>query len=475
MNDITALALGIDPQDGRPKVDQIISTLRSRIGSGALRPGSRLPSSRSLAADLKVARGTVTTAYDQLIAEGYLEPRRGAGLFVSADIAAIPSPMSVTERVAGDGSEVARPQPRSEQPLWPGMPDPRLFPHQAWARLVARVARTEPTSLSDQPPPFGDPVLRTAIASHLKDWRGVDAQVEQIVITAGASEALEIALTHLCDPASPIGLETPGYLHLRRWVQNAGHWPAWQPVDDQGATVPPVSGPGLPRAVILTPSHQFPLGGAMPTARRAAFLAWADATDALILEDDYDSEFRYQGRPIPALASLDRRGRTIYIGSFAKVFSAGLHLGYMVVPQRLVGRIATVLAGHGTRASGFAQRPLGRFMLEGDFHRHGRRVRRAYADRRRVLVDALTPVLPPGAWLRDHPAGMQLAMMLPSTMDDEAVCRTLEGAGVHARPLSPHYAPGAPSAPGLLLGFCAFDATAIAAAVGRLASILTDA
>lgn len=467
MNDITALSLGIDPADPTPKTDQIIRALRERIGSGAIRAGGRLPSSRSLAADLGVARGTVTAAYDQLVAEGFVEARRGAGLFVCPEVAALPG-------VAADPARAPAPTPPGDgrpplpEPLRPGVPDMRLFPYSEWGRVLARVARAEPHALTDPVPAFGDPVLRQAIARHLREWRGLDADPSRIVVTAGAGEALEIALSVLCPRPSRIGLETPGYRHLRGWVTRAGHTPHWLPVDDQGATLP--FGPGVERlrAVILTPSHQFPLGGTMPTARRRAYLGWADAADALILEDDYDSEFRYAGRPIPALASLDAQDRTAYVGSFAKVLFTGLHLGYLVVPQRHVAAVETALAWEGTRASTLAQRPLGRFIQDGGFHRHIRRVRRIYARRRQALVGALRDRLPADARFDDHPAGMQLAVHLPPGIDDGTLCRRLAERGVLTRPLSPHHGPAHPGPPGLLLGFCGFDEDQIAQAVPPL-------
>ncbi len=467
MDDVTALSLGIDPTDPASKTDQIIRALRERIGSGAIRAGGRLPSSRGLAADLGVSRGTVTAAYDQLTAEGFVEARRGAGLFVCPDVAALPGvaagPKGAPPPTAADDRRLALPRP-----LRPGYPDMRLFPYREWGRVLARVARAEPHALTDPMPAFGDPVLRGAIARHVREWRGINADPSRIVVTAGAGEALEIALSALCPQHSRIGLETPGYLRLRGWVARAGHIPHWLPVDGQGATLPPAEGAECPRAVILTPSHQFPLGGTMPTARRRSYLRWADAADSLILEDDYDSEFRYAGRPIPALASLDRQDRSVYIGSFAKVFFTGLHLGYLVVPDRHVATVEAALARKGTRASTVAQRPLGRFMEEGGFHRHIRRVRRIYARRRQALVAALRDRLPEGAGFDDHPAGMQLAVHLPVGTDDGTLCRRLADRGVVARPLSPHHGPRHPGPPGLLLGFCGFDEDQIARAIPGL-------
>jgi len=329
----------------------------------------------------------------------------------------------------------------------------RLFPYRSWGQVVSRVARTDPQALIRVPRTFGDIRLRTAIVRHLSEWRGVEASVDQVLITAGSGDALEICIRTLASRGDKVGLENPGYLPLRKFVRSLGLTPDWLTADGNEVRLPGTADP--PKLAVLTPSHHFPLGGAMSPSRRKEFISWAEETKGWIVEDDYDSEFRYAGRPIPALAGFDHAGRTIYIGSFSKIFSGGLRLGYLVAPRDLIGRFNETLQDYGTKASVAAQRPLAVFMEDGGFYRHLRRLRRLYGERRQCLLDGLKDALGADTGIVDHQAGMQILLPLPLEADDRAAAQALAVRGVIAHPLSELFS-GKADRKGLLLGFCAY-------------------
>lgn len=471
---MTRNALGplpLDRESGTPLSRQICDALRNRIADGRLAAGDALPASRALAEDLGVSRSTVVTAYDQLAAEGYAAGRRGSGVYVG-DIGAV--------EAAPSGPRAARPParppapPGNPEPFRPGLPDMRLFPYRQWGRTVARTARADTAAMIRETEPFGDPVLRGEIVRHLADWRGIEARPDQVVVTAGAGDALEITIRALAGAGETVALEDPGYQPLRSFVASMGLKPLWMPVDADGATVPGTGGAARsPRLTVLTPSHQFPLGGAMPTSRRHAFLNFAEETGGWIVEDDFDSEFRYAGRPIPALASLDRGGRVIYVGSFSKVFSLGLRLGYLVVPESLQPAFAETLQRFRPKASAALQRPLAAFMADGEFHRHIRRMRRIYAERYRQFLEMLTLRFGENVRWQTHQAGMQIALHLAADADDRELASRARAAGVVCPALSDFHA-GEVRHRGLLMGFCAYDEAEMRRAFDRLAAALLE-
>ncbi|MEO1190728.1 MAG: PLP-dependent aminotransferase family protein [Pseudomonadota bacterium] len=457
----------LDRSRGQPLFAQICDLLRARMNDGRLPPGSSLPPTRSLAVELGCSRATVVTAYEQLAAEGYIQGRQGSGYRVAAS-----GGVELPSLVATAKPRQTTPsRPADPLPLQPGVPDPRLFPYRQWAQTVARVARQAPEALVTLDEPFGDRHLRQAIAQHIAEWRGVTAQPEQILVTAGSGDALEICIRSLAERGQSIGLETPGFAPLRHFVVSLGLTPAWLPVDSGGAALP---GPNQqPSLVVLTPTQQFPLGGPMAPDRRRAFLDWAKVSGGWIVEDDYDSEFRYAGQPIPALASGAHSQRLLFVGSFSKVFSSALRLGYLVVPEDLIDRFSATLERYGTKASVAPQRALAGFMESGAFYRHLRRVRRLYGERRRVLLEALARELPQVPPPRDHQAGMQVALELPDCPDDRALAARLATEGLRANPLSSYCAEGQ-ALSGLLLGSTAFTEAEIEAAVARLARVLAQ-
>jgi len=459
------IALDLQPGASQPLFVQLGDQIRQRIIDGRIAAGLRLPASRSLAMTLGISRSTVVSAYEQLVAEGYIEGRRGSGHYVrrlaGADHPARGPVRVSVENLPLDAAGVA--------PLThPGYPDSRLFPYRQWARCLARSARLCPRAMIVSDSPFGDANLRQSIARYLADWRGLDIHPQQVMVTAGSVDALETCIRTLTARGDRVGLENPGYLPLSNLVKNQGMRIEWLGVGANGAELPrkPAT-----RLVVVTPSHQFPLGGAMPANRRREYQQWADSNGAWIIEDDYDSEFRYAGRPIPALASLDACARTIYIGTFSKVFSVSLRLAYLIMPMTLIGEFRQTLSRFGVKAALPCQRALADFIDSGDFYRHIRRVRRIYADRRRLLLELLQHRLCAHLSYTDHQAGMQVTARLAPGLDDREIAAAALVRGVQTAALSTHFGGGAAQS-GLLLGFCPFEEAEIRTSIEILAEII---
>ena len=471
MPDIPLLRLNIDATSPLPLFEQIYTALRLHIVSGQMAAGDRLPPTRKLADELGISRTTIVTAYDQLAAEGFIEARRGAGVFVR-DIGEVELPSSAAVSLGMEESPGAR--AGELKPFHPGQPDMRLFPYRQWARSVARVARRDPKALVRNTELFGNHDLRVEICRYLSQWRGVKALPQQIMITAGAGEALELCLLTLAKTGERIALETPVYPPLYSFAKSLGLRIDWLEVDAQGAMVPTCkAGNQNPQLAFLTPSSQFPLGGAMQQARRSEFLSWAAQSQSWIIEDDFDSEFRYAGRPFPALASFDHRERVIYVGSFSKIFSNGLRIGFLVVPDKLIERLRETVHQFGAKASVLPQQPLALFMKSGEFYRHIRRVRRIYAERRRVLINLLGSHLGDIASFDDHHAGMQIAIKLPSEYDDKKLSAAALDKQLICPALSTYYK-SADKQNGLVLGFCGFTAEEMQKAMSSLGNIIAQ-
>ena len=465
MSVLTTTAFTLSRDSGFPLFIQVSDLVRQNIVDGQLQQDQRLPPSRSLAIELGVSRTTVVVAYDQLSAEGYIEGRRGSGFYV-CPIGQVELNREPSQAVPAILSSKSRKQ------VHPGFPDLRLFPYRQWARCMSRVARLSPEALVVTDDSFGDIELRQSIARYLHDWRGLQTSAEQILITAGSIDALEICVRTLAGSGQYVGLENPGYQPLRNIVLGLGMKPVWLGMDDRGVEVPRLkkSQPS-PSMTILTPSHQFPLGGAMSPLRRMEFLQWAEQTNSWIIEDDYDSEFRYAGSPIQALAGFDNTGRTIYVGTFSKIFSVGLRLGFLVAPPALVPRFAKTLERFGVKAATASQRALASFMDSGDFYRHIRRVRRIYGERRKFLLSLLQQKLGDIVEFEDQAAGMQLLARLPADYDDQTIVEAAKREGVITTALSAHYAQGE-TQNGLLLGFCGFTEAEIEANISIIERII---
>lgn len=442
------VAFSIDRTSPVPVFEQICNSFRAQAASGELPAGTRMPATRVFATELGVSRSTIVTAYEQLVAEGYLKSLRGSGYTV-CDL----GPVELEGRAASVGKVGSIETALAPVPFEAGLPDMRLFPHTQWAKTVSRVCRTDPQRMLVGETGLGNIDLRKAVADHVAEWRGIEAGPHQIIITAGAGDALEQCFRTLAVQGDPVGLEDPGYPPLQRYAKAAGLTPCPMAIDQDGAVLDREA--AAARLIVLTPSHQFPLGGAMAPSRRLAFLHWAERNNRWIVEDDYDSEFRYAGRPIPAMAGFNRLSRTIYIGSFSKIFSNSLRLGYLIVPDPLIDSFERIGRQYGVKASYMPQQALAEFIAKGEFYRHLRRMRRIYAERRKVLLDRLTVDMADFGSFEDHQAGMQIAFHLNGSLRDIEISRTAERAGLTVAPLS-LYSHGKSNINGLLLGFCAF-------------------
>lgn len=462
--DAALLAISLDRTTTEPLHIQLTEALRRLILSGHAPPGARLPASRQLAKDLSVSRQTALTALDQLVAEGYLETKQGAGCFVAKDLPHLVPP---------DPTPLPRPDPpQPYRPFHPGIPDMTLLPHRLWARHLDRAWRHPHPDLLSAPNPLGLPALRAAIAAHLKAWRGIDCDPGQVVITSGATETFELLARSLMTRGDRVLVEQPGFAPMRAALSGAGLSLVPMAVDEGGAVLPETT---AARAAIITPSRHYPLGHTMPLPRRLAFLTWATRNTAWIIEDDYDSEFRDTGTPLPALMSLGA-GQTIYVGSFSKLISPALRLAYMVLPPPLVAPVRRALAQTGPRASLVPQPALAEFMESGAFATHLRRMRRVYGDRQQVLLSALSRHLPDHLRADPDPSGMHLVCRLGpalSGISDAEIARRATNAGLTLRALSAYW-PGGDGPQGLVLGYAGFSTDQLKDAVQHLASVLQD-
>lgn len=413
--------------------EQLYRQIRDGVLSGRIPRGFKLPSSRDLARDLAISRNTVTLAFAWLSNEGYLESRTGAGTFVSETLPeealkATPCKQSPAGQGQGDGAKppilfrssapamVDRSKARQPIDFWYGRLDHRHFPLKIWRRLmIENLSRAGP-NLSDYAHPAGNAELRTAIAEHLGATRGMRVEAERIVVTAGAQEGLNLLARLLVGPGMKVAIEDPGYNAAALVFQSYGATLCPVPVDGDGLDVDLLRAQGDLPLVYVTPSHQFPTGATMPLERRLALLAWARSAGAYIIEDDYDSDFRYDAPPLVALAGLDRDRRVIYLGTFSKSVGAGLRLGYLVLPQELVGpaTAAKTLGSYGQ--PWLDQAILADFITTGGYARHLRRLRQAYRRSRDALVGALRHHFGADVGIHGQDAGMHLMWTLPEAL-----------------------------------------------------------
>lgn len=466
-SDAPWLALTLDRQLAQPLQAQLCGAIRRLVQEGRLASGDRLPPSRALAAELSISRLTVVTAYDQLVGEGYVIGRRGAGMFVAPDLAGLPRPPA-----RRDGGPPP-PTPAPFRPFDTGAADLAGFPHRLWARLLEQAWRDPEPGLLAPPDPLGWSPLRVAIAQHLGDWRGIACAPAQVIVTSGLGESVALVAAALLSPGQSVTVEEPGHGPLRRALAAAGLGVVPQRVDAEG--LDPEALGSETRAVVVTPSRHFPLGMTLPLARRLGLLAWAVDTGGWVIEDDYDGEYRFRGQPLPAMMSLDEAGRVLYAGSFTKVMFPGLRLGFLVVPPALEASMREAMQQRGAQAGIIAQPALARFIAEGHFATHLRRMRRLYAGRQRVLLAALAESCAGLLEAEEAPSGMHLvarfAPELATRMDDVAASGRCIAAGVRARPLSGFFA-GEPTAQGLVLGFAGFREAEIRRAAAAMGAAL---
>jgi GntR family transcriptional regulator / MocR family aminotransferase len=458
---MTTLHLPLDRSSGTPIHRQIYEGIRCAILDGLLRPGQRVPSTRALALDLDVSRLPVLTAYDQLLHEGYLEGRVGSGTYVSAavpdDLLGHPVPANGAAPPSTPRRRAHRPPPvRDEGGLDPfrmSLPALDQFPHAAWAKLVARHAH----ALTHAQMAYGDPAglvpLRLAIAEHLRAARAVRCEVDQVLITSGSQAGLRLAGAVLLRAGDRVAVEEPSSPLARAALGAGGAEVVPVPVDEEGMSVDSLRRrEARVRAAYVTPSHQYPLGMSMTASRRFTLLDWATRRKAWLLEDDYDSEYRYVSRPLAALQGMDPHERVVYIGTFSKVLFPAVRVGYLVVPPSLRQRFLEAREAFDLFSPTLYQAALAEFLREGHFARHLRRMRGVYLARRDALLTGLARHC--GSWLTvlNADAGLHVAVLLSGDLDDGDVVRRMAARGLTATALSTCYA-GASRRSGLLLGF----------------------
>ncbi len=434
---------------------QIYERFKALIAEGQMRPGQRVPSLRGLADEMGVARGTVETAYDRLIGEGYLVARGPSGCYVAEKISIQPPGTAEPTRGAVLPQTSAlnlRPVPEPS-PLTPGLPALDAFPRKLWARLVAREARA-PHALQ-RPPVVGHAPLRRALASYLYRARGIACQADQIFIVPGYGAGLTRLVDALLRPGDKAWVETPGFPPTRLVLGQLGLTTVPVPVDADGIDVEAGRRASLrARLAVVTPAHQSPLGVSMSLARRAALLRWAHEQQSWILEDDYDGEYRYFGRPLPALKSLDQSDRVIYAGTFSKVLFPGLRLAYLVVPTSQIPAFeASAFRDLNGGCPALMQAVVSEFIEQGHFARHIRRMRALYAKRRGYLVNALAAHTRNGLRVDLHEGGMHLIIGWEEQLHDDTVLAERARAVGFAVPALSPWGAGGKGSQGLLLSF----------------------
>ncbi|HEY1408310.1 MAG TPA: PLP-dependent aminotransferase family protein [Promineifilum sp.] len=480
---MTILDLKLDRSRPEAAYRQIYRSLREAILSGALPSGTRLPAGRRLADEANVARITVSRAYDQLAAEGLVERRAGSGTFVSGElpkdeaISGHNKPARFNPELTDWGRQVLSLASATDR----GVEGSRLdidfgfgrsfaerFPYAIWRRLLGRYLSTDDAMLSRYGSAAGFYPLRSAISEYLVRARGVRCTAENVVIISGAQQALDILSRLLLSPGDEVLMETPGYrdafavfrLHRARLTG--------LPVDEHGLPVHRIPARSRAKVVFVTPSHQFPKGGTMPVARRLALLQWARERGAIIVEDDYDGDLRYEGGSLASLQGLDEDGRTIYLGTFSKVLFPALRLGYLVLPESLVAPFTKAKDLVDRGAPTLTQAAVADFLAEGHFERHLRRLRRLYGRKRAVLVGELSSRLGNRVAFSPVAAGLHVMLFAEPQLDESQLVRQAAARGVRVYGGEPYHLER-PAPPSVLLGFSGLDEDEIVEGVRRLA------
>jgi GntR family transcriptional regulator / MocR family aminotransferase len=478
----------VDRRAPEPLQWQIYNAYRAAIVARTLRPKQRVPSTRTLAADLGISRIPVLNAYAQLLAEGYFESHVGVATVISSTL---PDQVTRPQKAVISSGSPSGPRPisqacahlRTMQNVVPwlggrwgafnvGQPALDQFPSQIWSRLLVRQARKLPMASMHYGHPMGSRDLREAIASYVRTARGVRCEGEQIMIVSGSQQALEISARVLLDPKSRVWMEEPGYRFARDVFDLHGCQVVPVPVDEEGLNVAAgIERCHTARAALVTPSHQYPLGVIMSASRRLQLLEWAHHSGAWIIEDDYDSEYRYDGMPIASLQGLDQNDRVVYIGTFSKVLFPSLRLGYIVIPPDLVGRFLSVRITIEITPPAFSQAVLADFIQEGHFSRHIRRMRLLYRERRSAMFDSLRNELDVPVEVKGEHAGMHLSITLPHGFKDHEIAERAMEERLWLAPLSASYLEH-PAPQGFVLGFSNTAPQEIRRAVRKLRDVI---
>jgi GntR family transcriptional regulator/MocR family aminotransferase len=481
--------IGLDPRAKTPLYRQVYDWFQQAIVEGRLHPGQRVPSTRLLASELKISRIPVLTAYEQLHAEGYLESFTGAGTCVASSIpregfallprkpsrAKSPDRPKLSQRLTSVMSEPPDPTLQVNGAFRVSLPALAQFPSAAWATLVSRHARNSSRDAMAYGDPMGYLPFREAIAEYLGVARAVRCDASQIMIVSGSQHGLQVTARALLDDGDSVWVEEPGYPGAHRALAMAKAKPVPVPVDQEGLDVEA----GIRRApnargAYITPSHQYPLGMTLSAARRMKLLNWAEKARAWIIEDDYDSEYRFGGHPLASVQGLGPGDRVIYVGTFSKVLFPALRVGYLVIPKPLVPGFRVARDSIDLFPPMLFQLALTDFIGQGHFARHIRRMRMLYMERRLMLIEALRENLGDRIEIVSAEAGMHLVCLLPPGLDDRRVSRKAAEGGVSAIPLSTCYLGKSPG-PGLILGYGGTARGEIQAGVRKLATILTNA
>jgi GntR family transcriptional regulator/MocR family aminotransferase len=474
--------IAVDRKAPKPLYRQIYDAYRLKIARGDLRGGELVASTRELARDLRISRLPVLNAYTQLLAEGHFESRAGSGTFIASTIPAH-SNGSLGDRHKSSPrliSSRAQALPRFERPSWAehlgafqvGQPELKNFPIHIWSRLASRYSRELKVGALQYGHPMGLVELRQALAAYLRTSRGVHCESEQIMIVSGSQQALDISTRVLLDAGAPVWVEEPGYWLVHHVLRAAGCRVIPVPVDSEGLKVDVgIKLQRNARAAFVAPSHQYPLGVTMSATRRFQLLEWACKAGSWIIEDDYDSEYRYDSMPISSLQGLDSNARVIYTGTFSKVLFPSLRLGYIVIPSDLVDYFAAVRQSMDICPSHASQAVLAAFIREGHFTRHIRNMRRIYAERRRVLVEEIERQFGSSCRIMGAEAGMHLTLLLGDEAHDCKIAEEAIQQKLWLSALSLSYV-GRSHRQGLVLGFGNAPLKQIPGAVALLKRIL---
>ncbi len=475
------LGISIDPDQGELISRQLYQQIRQLILSGRLTAGARIPTSRSLAETIGISRSTVTQIYDQLLTEGYLISRGRHGTFVSP---AIPKAQPVKSSATAlsdfgrniiDGQEIRQQNNALDICFYGWQTAFDQFPLDEWARIVGRLVRRQDRCMMDYgQDALGLLELREAIAGYLLRARGIHCSAGQVLIVSGFQQALDLILRLHMSAGDAVLLENPGYPWIRLALTAGGGRCLPVPVDEQGLRVSELQlqTKDQPKLLFLTPSHQFPTGSVLPLPRRLELLAWAQKTGTLIVEDEHDSEFRYDGRLIPALKSLDDRGQVIYVGTFAKVLFPGIATGYMVLPPALCEMYGRARLLTGEQVQALIQLSLATFIQEGLLERHIGRMLDLYTNRRQALLRALKKQFGRRATVLGVDAGMHVMMRLQSSLSAKEIVSRAAANGVGLIDTAPYYVGEQSDECEFILGYGGLDEKLIREGVRRLAEIV---
>jgi GntR family transcriptional regulator/MocR family aminotransferase len=467
---------------GEPLFRQVYARLRQGILDGTFRAGDRLPSTRDLAEQLRISRTVVVLAYDQLLAEGFVEGRVGSGTYVPAGVAsARPGGSARSARfrlsrfgafAAATGPRVDFPRPRAKPLPYDfsyGRSDVESFPFEQWQRILHRRERRVRVRELDYGPAAGTDALREAIAAHLRRSRAVVCDAGQVIVVNGSQQALDLVARVLIEAGDGVAIEDPIYQGTREIVRAAGARLHAIPVDRDG--LDPDALPPKARLAFVTPSHQYPSGAILPLARRQALLRWARRANAVIVEDDYDGEFRYDGKPLESLQGLDGEGRVVYVGTFSRTVFSALRIGYLVVPSKLSAAFTGAKWLCDRHTPTLEQETLAEFIASGMYERHLRRVRRRNAARRRALLEALEKHLAERVEVSGAGAGAHVVVWPSRRISEAATVEAAAARGVGVYGIAPYFF-RRPPRPGLILGYSRLREGDLREGVRRLAEVL---